>query len=107
MNLTFIKEALALLISAFFLALIIKLIGEKMKKIVSDLINIKDYKIYLMNNLVHVINYKSIIDINENEALIKINDRILKIYGKDFTLTRLDKNELLIKGIIKRIELNE
>ena len=76
-------------------------------KIVSDLIRNKEYKVCLMKNKVHVINYKSIIDINETEAFLKIEDKIIKIYGKDFTLSRLDNNELLINGIIKRIELNE
>lgn len=67
----------------------------------------EEYRISLLNGKVHIMNYQSIIDITETEAFIKINNKIVKIYGNSFKLLKLDKKELLISGLVKRVEVNE
>ena len=58
-------------------------------------------------NKVHILNYKSIIDINSNSVIIKLDNNLCKIYGSDIKLVKLDKKELLISGIFERININE
>lgn len=67
----------------------------------------EDYRISILNNGVHILNYNSVVDITETEALIKINKKLIKITGNNFRLTRLDKKELLIHGQVKKVSVNE
>ena len=67
----------------------------------------EEYRISLLKSKIHIMNYQSIIDITETEAFIKINNKIVKIYGNSFKLLKLDKKELLISGMVKRVEFNE
>jgi len=73
----------------------------------SAYLGLEDYRISILKNGVHVLNYKSIIDITETEILLKIDKKIIKIKGTNFRLKELDKKELLIYGIIKKVEINE
>ena len=66
-----------------------------------------EYRITISNHKIHLLNFTAIIDINEKVVYIKINNIILKIFGNNLKLIKLEKQELLITGIIKRIELNE
>ncbi len=68
-------------------------------------INGEDYLISLMDSKVHCYNYLSINKINNNEVIIKFPKIRLYLKGKDFILKKLDKSELLITGIITKIEL--
>lgn len=70
-------------------------------------INSKDYEINLLPNKVHIINYKSIIDITSNEVILKLNNKISKIKGTDIKAIKLTDNELLISGNIKGVTFNE
>ena len=68
-------------------------------------INGEDYLVRLMNSKVDCYNYLSINKINNNEVIIKFPKIRLYLKGKDFILKKLDKSELLITGIITKIEL--
>ena len=70
-----------------------------------NIINNKDYKISLYNNKVHILNYKSTLDITDTLVLIKLDSNILKIYGKNMKLLKMDKFELLIDGEVNKIEI--
>ena len=52
-------------------------------------------------------NYQSVIDITENEAILRVGKKLIKIYGQNLRLTCLDKKELLLDGIIKKVLVNE
>lgn len=69
------------------------------------MMNFNNYKVTFDDNKVYVLNYKSVLDINDAEALIKLYNKILKIYGSDMKLIKMDKSELLISGQINKIEL--
>lgn len=66
-----------------------------------------DYRVTLLNNGLHVLNYKSIIDITSNIILFKVNDKLYKISGKNMILKKLDKKEFLIIGIIESVIISE
>lgn len=73
----------------------------------NSFLNNEIYKVSLLPNKVHILNYKSIIDINSNSVIIKLDTNLCKIYGSDIKLVKLDKKELLISGIFERININE
>lgn len=67
----------------------------------------EDYRISILPYGLHVLKYKSILDITDNEALIKMPKSIVKVLGSDLKLVTLDKLEVLITGKIKKVELLE
>lgn len=67
----------------------------------------EEYRISILSSGIHVLNYKSIIDITDTEVLLKIDKKIIKIKGAGFRLKELDKKELLIHGLVKKVEINE
>ena len=73
----------------------------------NSFLNNETYKVSLLPNKEHILNYKSIIDINSNSVIIKLDNKLCKIYGSDIKLVKLDKKELLISGIFERININE
>ena len=73
---------------------------------VRNFINNNSFKIVIYDNLIDIINYEKIIDINLNNIKIKSN-KVINIIGKDLSIIKMFDNELLIKGIIKDININE
>lgn len=67
----------------------------------------EDYRLSILKDGLHVLNYKSIVDITDTEVLLKIDRKIIKIKGSNFRLKELDKKELLVHGIVKKVEINE
>lgn len=74
---------------------------------ISTYLKNESYRISIIESGLHVLNYTSIVDITSEEAILKINKKLIKIYGKNLTLIRLDKKELLINGIIKKVIVDE
>lgn len=67
----------------------------------------EEYRISLLPNKIHIMNYKKIVDINDNEVIIKVADKVLRISGKNLRLVKLDKSELLLTGLVEGLKLNE
>ena len=65
-----------------------------------------DYRVTLLKNGLHVLNYKSIIDITSNIIMFKVNDKLFKVNGKNMILKELDKKEFLIIGVIESVTIN-
>ena len=65
-----------------------------------------DYRVTLLKNGLHVLNYKSIIDITSNIIMFKVNDKLFKVNGKNMILKKLDKKEFLITGVIESVTIN-
>ena len=49
-------------------------------------------------------NYFDIIKVTDTFISLKLNKLIINIRGKDLLITRLEKKEILIKGIIDNLE---
>ena len=74
------------------------------KKIVNYIKN-DSLKIIYINNSVNIQNYNKIIEISDTFVRILYNNEIIVIKGNDLKLNKLLDNEILITGIINKIEL--
>ena len=64
-----------------------------------------EYLISLSNSFIHVINYKSIISLNNNRVELMLDNKILIITGEDFIIEKMEKSEMRVKGKITNIEI--
>lgn len=64
-----------------------------------------EYLISLSNSFIHVINYKSIMSLNNNRVELMLENKILIITGEDFIIEKMEKSEMRIKGKITNIEI--
>ncbi len=73
---------------------------------IRNFINEDSFKIIIYNDLINIINFKELLDINDNNIKIRSN-RIIDISGKNLCIIKILDNELLIKGIIEKVYINE
>lgn len=64
-----------------------------------------DLKIKYINNTLNVVNYDVIINLDDNEIIFKIKNKLLTIKGENLVLKKVLNQEVLISGIIKSIEM--
>lgn len=62
------------------------------------------YYIILYSNYVYVYRYVDIIKFTDKYISLKLENIILNIYGIDLLIVKLEKEELLIKGNINKLE---
>lgn len=73
--------------------------------------NIKNYiednnfKIIITNEYIYIYSYNKIINISDTSIEVLSTNKTIKIYGKNLLINKLDKKEMLIKGIFKKVEL--
>ncbi len=75
---------------------------------IKEIINqIKDdkFKIVYVNNSVDVINYDNIMEVKSDVITIEKEKKLILIKGEELKLDKLLDNEILIRGLIKKIEL--
>lgn len=75
---------------------------------IDKLVNyIKDdsLKIKYVNNTINVVNYDSVLEVKEDVITIIKDKKVIVIKGSDLKLNKLLDNEVLITGIINKIEL--
>ena len=64
----------------------------------------EDYYIILYSNYIYVYRYIDIIKFTDKYISLKLNNMILNIYGIDLLIKKMEKEELLIKGNINKLE---
>lgn len=64
----------------------------------------EDYYIILYSNYIYVYKYMDIIKFTDTYISLKLKKLILNIYGIDLLIIKLESDELLIKGIINKVE---
>lgn len=64
----------------------------------------EDYYIILYSNYIYVFRYIDIIKFTDKYISLKLNNMIFNIYGIDLLIVKLEKEELLIKGKINKLE---
>ena len=74
------------------------------KKIV-DYIKDDRLKIKYIDNNLNVDNYDKILEVKEDSITLIKNNKIILINGENLKLSKLLDDEILIEGIIKKIEL--
>lgn len=60
--------------------------------------------ITIYENNLHVFNYEKLEKLSNNEIIIKINDKLVKIEGNNLKIRQMTKQELLINGLIMKVE---
>ena len=73
---------------------------------VRNYIGENQFKIIIYSNMVNIINYKNIDEINNNKISIISTKKII-ISGQNLKIKKLENNEVLIIGIINNIKINE
>ena len=76
-----------------------------MIKKIMEYIKDNNLKIIYCNNSVNVVNYEKILEIKDNIITLINNNKIINIRGSNLKLNKLLEGEILITGIINKIEL--
>lgn len=63
----------------------------------------KDYYIAIYDNYIYVYNYINLISLNSDIIVLKLPKFILNIEGKLLYITKMTKNEILIKGKLSKV----
>lgn len=64
-------------------------------------------KIVITESCISINNYVDILLFDEDKIIIKTKDKLLKIKGYNLLITRLENNEIEVKGNIKVIDLGD
>lgn len=75
-----------------------------MLEILKNYLKREQYYIIVYSNYIYIYKYLDIIKFTEKFISLKLNKMIINIYGDDMLITKLEKEELLIKGRIKKME---
>ena len=73
---------------------------ESLKNFLFDLENF----ITIYENSLHVFNYDKLDKLSENEIIINLIDKKIKINGSNLKIKQMTKQELLINGTILKVE---
>ncbi len=64
-----------------------------------------DFKITILDKKINVVNYKEMGHFDNNQVIIRyLSNKILIIKGKNLSVARLKKNEVLIEGTFSSLE---
>ena len=72
-------------------------------KNLSNFLKDQEYYIDIFNNYLHVYSYLDLISLSSKLIELKMPDFNLIIEGENLIITEMDKQELLIKGIITNV----
>ena len=75
-----------------------------MLEILKNYVKNEEYYIIIYSNYIYLYNYTDIIKFTDNFIRLKLEKFIINIHGKDLLITKMEKKELLIKGIINKVE---
>ena len=65
----------------------------------------KKYKIIIKDNQINIINYEEIIEFGINKIIIKCNNTKIIIEGTNLLISKMQDEEILIKGKISIIRI--
>lgn len=65
----------------------------------------QDYYIDIFKDCIHVFNYVDIIKLEAQKIILTMDEFTLEIKGSNLVVKRLEKKEILIKGIIEGVNL--
>ena len=64
----------------------------------------QDYFIDIFNDCLHVYYYIDLLNLSDKSIELKLKEFILIISGQNLVVSKMDKHEILIKGIINNME---
>ena len=66
-----------------------------------------NYVISLYDNYIYIYKYNKLLYLNSNKVSFKVDNKKVTVDGLDLMVTKMTDSELLIKGIIKHIDIEE
>lgn len=63
------------------------------------------FRIIILENKINIINFKRIIEIEDDYITLQSDTKKIRITGTNFILNKLVKDELLVTGNLKNIEV--
>ena len=72
---------------------------------VYEYVNDNEFRFTVYDNKIHIINYKRIITLEENNISFYSPNNKISIVGRNLSLIKLLDKEMLIKGQISKIEV--
>ena len=72
-----------------------------------EIISNSVFKITVYENRLYINNYDEILVLKDNEIVLKSKNKSVTIIGKNLIITRLNSQEVLIKGAVERIDLGD
>ena len=73
---------------------------RELKNVIYD----KNFKMTILEDKISIKPFKYILTFEENELLIKTENKIIKIKGENLTINKLENYEILILGNIITVE---
>ena len=64
----------------------------------------EEYYIIMYSNYIYIYKYKDIIKFTDTFISLELDKFKINIYGMDLLIKKMEKNELLIKGYIDKVE---
>ena len=78
-----------------------------MKEKIHNFLLDEKFKLILKEKFLYISNYQKIISLEYNYVSMMTNNKKIKIYGEKLSLKKVLENELLIKGKINKIEVED
>lgn len=72
---------------------------------VDNFLNDREFRFTIYENKIHIINFKRIISLEENNASFQSDKKIIHVTGTDLVVRRLLDEEIIITGTISKIEV--
>ena len=72
---------------------------------IKEYINDNKFKIKYVDNSINIVNYDNILEVKDNIVSFIKDNKLINIKGSNLKLNKLLDNEVLITGIINKIEM--
>ena len=66
----------------------------------------KNYQIIIKDNKINVINFQEVMDFSIDKVLLRCNNQIINIEGKNLIISKMLDNEILVTGTIYNVRIN-
>lgn len=66
-----------------------------------------EFKITILKNRIHIVNYTSVGHFDEEKVMVWKDDNCIIVKGKKLTISKLLHDEILVTGILKGIEFSK
>lgn len=76
-----------------------------MLKNIREYIDSSEFRLTLLKERVNIVNYKELLQINSKEMILTNSTSTIKIIGDNLVLAKLLESEVLITGLISKIEV--
>ena len=65
----------------------------------------KEYFVSIYDNFIYIFNYKELLNLNSENIILQFEKFKINIKGNSLFIVKMNKSELLIKGILKSVSL--